>query len=104
MDFNDLKVNFGAKCGRASYRVVRALYACVGGAGKSLSELVVRRNAVRQRSDWPCVKSSSWTAAFYGRLRRAALSYEQTEREIAHLLDVPRWSMLPDRLFRHVHV
>jgi len=69
--------------------------------GKSLRELIVRRNAVLQRSDWR--KAQSWTDEFYRRLRTAARSYDETEREISRLLDT-RWTMLPDRLFRHVHV
>ena len=69
--------------------------------GESLRELVVRRNAVRQRSDWS--KASWWTDEFYRRLRTAARSYDDTEREISQLLDT-RWTMLPDRLFRHVDV
>ena len=70
--------------------------------GKSLRELVVRRNAVLQRSDWP-FKAQWWTGEFYRRLRTAAHSYDDTEREISQLLDTS-WTMLPDRLFRHVHV
>jgi len=70
--------------------------------GRSLGELVVRRNAVRQRSDWR--KSQSWSDEFYWTLRSAARSYDDTERQIARLLDTPSWTMLPDRLFRHVRV
>jgi len=56
---------------------------------------------VLQRSDWP--KAQSWTEGFYRRLRTAARSYDDTEREISRLLDT-RWCMLPDRLFRRIIV
>ena len=69
--------------------------------GKSLGELVVRRNAVRQRSDW--TKATWWTDEFYRQLRTAARSYDETEHLVSQLLDM-RWTMLPDRLFRHVDV
>jgi len=74
---------------------------CVWTAGRSLRELVVRRNAIVQRSDWS--KAHSWTNEFYRHLRSAALSYDETERQISRLLDT-RWMMLSDRLFRQVHV
>lgn len=70
-------------------------------AGRSLRELVVRRNAVVQRSDWR--KAQWWSVDFYRRLRTAARSYDDTEREISALLDT-RWNMLPDRMFRPINV
>ena len=104
----DIFENVHLKCtpwALARFRYLNTSLGCRGvctvRAGKSLSELVVRRNAVRQRSDW--FKAQSWSDDFYRRLRTAARSYDETEREISRLLDT-RWTMLPDRLFRQVHV
>lgn len=82
-------------------RVSTATIIVLAAEGKSLGELVVRRNAVRQRSDW--TKATWWTDEFYQQLRTAARSYDETEHLVSQLLEM-RWTMLPDRLFRHVDV
>jgi F-box protein 39 len=111
-------VEFVRRCGTLRRLVIRdtvstATLIVLASVGQGhLEELVVRRNAVILRCDWP--REERWSDEFYARLRTAARSYDETEREISSILTGSRtrtvekycssWTMLPDRLFRRVRV
>lgn len=60
--------------------------------------LVVRRNALLKRADWP--PTSEWSAEFYAALKRAARDYSRTERVVGRLLGWRTWRPLNDREFK----
>ncbi|XP_013785911.1 uncharacterized protein LOC106469936 [Limulus polyphemus] len=65
--------------------------------GRSLRRMLVRRNAIIKRCDWP--KNPEWSTDFYLWLRHAAQSYETTANEISQMLNC-RWAPLSDQEFK----
>ncbi|CAH1775640.1 unnamed protein product, partial [Owenia fusiformis] len=84
-------------------RVSTATLLLIAKQAKSLKSLVVRRNAVLLKSDWP--KMLEWSDEFYRWLQFNSRSYERTEEEISKILNGQyKWRMLKDREFKQVKV
>lgn len=66
---------------------------------KTLTRLVVRRNAVIVRCDWP--RSKDWTDDYYAHLRSASSSYDAVEAELKKRFG-SSWKMLSDREFQRI--
>lgn len=62
----------------------------------SARRIFVRRNALVKRFDWP--RRSDWDAVYYDWLKRASRSYDETQREVAELLNYD-FHFLSDRQF-----
>lgn len=71
-------------------RVSTATLLVLASSAKCLKRLYVRRNAVIKRSDWARRRN----------IQSAALSYEETEREIGKCLGDPNWKMLTDKEYK----
>lgn len=69
--------------------------------GRNLKKLIIRRNAVILRCDWP--RSPDWDEEFYQWLQVSSRSYDATEREVSQLLGV-EWHMLQDKQFKSLSV
>lgn len=66
---------------------------------KTLTRLVVRKNAVIVRCDWP--RSKDWTDDYYAHLRSASDSYDSVEAELKKRFS-SSWKMLSDREFQRI--
>ena len=64
--------------------------------------LVVRRNALLKRADWP--RAPEWSAEFYASLKSVARDYSRTERVVGRLLGWRSWRTLSDREFKLVRL
>ncbi|KAL0277063.1 UNVERIFIED_CONTAM: hypothetical protein PYX00_004479 [Menopon gallinae] len=80
-------------------RISTATVLLLASCGKQLRNLIIRRNAVIIKTDWP--KSSEWTDEFYTWLKVASRKYEFVEKEVSQILGY-RWKMLSDKEFRKV--
>lgn len=81
-------------------RISTATLLVISGEGvSSLRRLVVRRNAVILRSDWP--RQNTWSDEYYSWLGAASRSYEIVEVEMKKRFG-PTWKMLSDREFKGI--
>lgn len=62
--------------------------------------LVVRRNALLKRADWP--RAPEWSLEFYAVLKSLARDYSRTERAVGRLLGWRAWRTLNDREFKRL--
>lgn len=82
-------------------RVSTATVLLLAKAGRNLKNLVIRRNAVILRCDWP--RSPEWDDEFHQWLQVSARSYDATEKEVSQLLGF-KWRMLSDKQFKALSV
>ena len=64
--------------------------------------LVVRRNALLKRADWP--RAPEWSAEFYASLKSVARDYSSTERVVGRLLGWRTLRTLNDCEFKLVRL
>ena len=82
-------------------RVSTATLLIIAKEAKKLRKLVVRREGVLQKFDWP--KLSHWSDEQYAWLKQTATSYSRTQTEISKLLN-QNWSMLSDASFMRLEI
>lgn len=78
-------------------RISTATVLLLAKTGCNLQNLMIRRNAVILRCDWP--RSPDWSEEFYQWLKVSSRSYEATEKEVSQLLGA-KWRMLTDKQFK----
>ncbi|GAB6022305.1 hypothetical protein CHUAL_006425 [Chamberlinius hualienensis] len=64
---------------------------------KSLRRLIIRKNAIIKRADWP--RNPDWSNEFYSWLCTNSRSYESLEREVSVMLGY-KWTALCDITFK----
>lgn len=64
---------------------------------QSIRRLIVRRNALIKRCDWP--HNPEWSDEFYEWLKKTSQSYEETAKEVSTLLGA-RWEPMNDNEFK----
>lgn len=82
-------------------RISTATILLIATTGKNLQKLIIRRNAVIIRTDWP--KSHEWSDEFYQWLKINSRKYEFVEREVSQILGY-RWKMLSDKEFKKLYI
>lgn len=65
--------------------------------GRSLRQLVVRKNAIVKKCDWP--QNVDWTDDFYVWLRQTSQSYDIVYHEVSRMLGIA-WEPLTDKQFK----
>ena len=65
--------------------------------GKNLKHVLVRRNALIKKSDWP--KADDWSPEFYQWLKTKSRSYDDVSEEVSKILGYP-WRPLRDEEFK----
>ncbi|XP_041359949.1 uncharacterized protein LOC121376197 [Gigantopelta aegis] len=65
--------------------------------GKNLKNVLVRRNALIKKSDWP--KADDWSPEFYQWLKTKSRSYDDVSAEVSKILGYP-WRPLRDEEFK----
>ncbi|CAL1278165.1 unnamed protein product [Larinioides sclopetarius] len=64
---------------------------------RNLRRLIVRRNALIKKCDWP--HNPEWTDSFYSWLRNTSVSVEKTTEEVRRMLET-KWHPLTDEEFK----
>jgi len=75
-------------------RVSTATLLLIASRCKHVKTLVVRRNCVVKRCEWP--KNVAWTDVWYDWLRYASRCYDRTLNDIRDLMRQPGWNWLSD--------
>ena len=84
-------------------RVSTATLLIIASVAKNLKKLIVRRNAVMKKCDWP--KNMEWSDSYYRWLQENALSYENTEKEVSKILKSSwPWRTLSDWEFKRYKI
>lgn len=78
-------------------RVSTATILLIATMARSLTRLVVRRNAVIKKCDWDM--NPEWNQKFYDWLKITSKSYEATEREISNIFEKD-WRLLTDEEYK----
>ena len=69
--------------------------------GKSLRSLIVRKNALIKKCEWP--RSSAWSQDFHRWLRQTGRNYDLAFQQVPRLLG-QRWKPTEDRAFKHIRM
>ncbi|EEB10411.1 conserved hypothetical protein [Pediculus humanus corporis] len=80
-------------------RISTATILLIASTLKNLKYLIVRRNAIIIKMDWP--KRHNWSDDFYTWMKTNSKKYELVEREISIIMGY-RWKMLTDKEFKNL--